>query len=479
LNGDQKKDVVFGHVTCSNVSVMLNEGSAQTANFKAADYSWPATKPIDFPIFQSLFFEDMDFDGKRDLIASSNSYDNYAQTVDFAQTIWWYKNTGTDARPTFEFQAPDLLQNTMLDLGENAYPTAADWDGDGDQDLFVGFAGRRADRGYRASIFYFENIGTPQNPSFKLHSNDFLDISKSYQLTDLKPFVQDMNADGVLDFGFVARSLRNNVEVRYWPNRGPRGGVFKVSGDDLVEFFPEKELSASETPVFTDFDQDNKIDLLVGNAGGISQYKNVGSNQKPVYQLITDKFGGITNPVFGGITLTVSDLNADGKDDLLVSSKEGSLSLYSDFKSQIGKFKEETFVLKNTENQSFDTKYSFGNMGQISTADLNADGLPEIILGMRAGGVKLFQNTSTKATKPNENALGIIFPNPTDGYLYLRTPENAQVVLQNIAGQILETKQAKANQELFFDVSAYSTGTYVVKITLENGNVQIHKVIKN
>jgi len=90
--------------------------------------------------------------------------------------------------------APCLLGSAAaaLDAGDASAPAFADWDGDGDLDLWVGAAD--------GVVYFYENIGTPSTPMFVRH-----DDSGTFPFAGLSlsgyahPFVADLDADGDLD----------------------------------------------------------------------------------------------------------------------------------------------------------------------------------------------------------------------------------------------------------------------------------------
>ena len=138
-DGDGLKELLFGFITCPNVAVLYNRTSnTAKADFFRFDQDFPATHPIRLPAFAATFFEDVDGDGKTDLLASPSVYTNDGYAFNFQASNLFYRNVGTAAKPAFQYVRPDFLQADMIDLGENAVPALIDLDGDGDLDLLVG-----------------------------------------------------------------------------------------------------------------------------------------------------------------------------------------------------------------------------------------------------------------------------------------------------------------------------------------------------
>ena len=82
VNGDGLKDVLYGHVTQNRVASLINVGTASQAKFNSGNFNYPNSYPVNFPVFPAIYYEDLDFDGVKDLVASPNGSDNALQTVD-------------------------------------------------------------------------------------------------------------------------------------------------------------------------------------------------------------------------------------------------------------------------------------------------------------------------------------------------------------------------------------------------------------
>ena len=84
-------------------------------------------------------------------------------------------------------------------------------------------------------------------------------------------------------------------------------------------------------PFMVDYNNDGAKDLLVGNGEGVLVYYiNTGSNTQPVFALpipLKDARGGEIT-VDSYCTPFVTDWNGDNKKDLLLGSGDGTLSVY-------------------------------------------------------------------------------------------------------------------------------------------------------
>ena len=477
LNGDGLKDILYGHITKNKVAAIMNIGTLNQAKFNSADYNFPNKYPIDFPVFPAIFYEDLDFDGVKDLVASPNGYDNAQQTVDFQNSAWFYKNKGQNDKPDFNFIQNNFLQNTMIDLGENASPVFADIDGDGDQDLLVGNGGLRGETGFRASVYLFENKG---NSTFELANSDFLNLSKTLQLSDIKPFISDLNGDGVDDFGFISNSF-TGVNIRYFPNRAARGKAFDLRIAEAIILPEIQYLSNGDSPLFFDLNKDGLKDVLLGKSnGGVDFHKNIGTKEKPSYFLENGEFGGIIpDYTIGGISLAAADLNGDGKEELIMGGRDGYLRIYKNLIDQnLTKFVADSSLVFDDFNRK-NSKVQIGGGLSVAVADLDNDFVPDILVGTNTGGLRVLKNTSKFIITANEEPINsLVYPNPTNRYLYIKNLYSADYEIVNFLGiRILSLKNQRPNQEIVFDLGLQNDGVYFLRIMAEGKNTEVRKII--
>ena len=477
LDGDGLKDALYGHISATKVAALSNGGTVDRTSFKKADYNFPNQHPIDFDIFPAVYFEDVDFDGTKDLIAAPNGYDNALQTVNYQESAWFYKNTGSNDFPNFQFQQTNFLQNSMIDLGENTSPVFVDIDGDGDKDLLVGNAGNRGDMGYRGNITLYENKG---NQSFELKTNDFLALSKAQQLFEIKPFINDMNGDGVDDFGFTANTF-NGMTIQYIPNKATKNSAFMLNLADIIALPKISNLTNGDSPLFFDLDNDGKKDLLIGKGSGRIEFqKNTGTNQAPIYTLSKEELGGVNSDYLSGnLSLTIADLNADGKMELIAASRGGYFRVYKNILEQnFDRFVEDSTGIWDDYFGKY-SSFSLGGMLSIAVSDIDGDLVPDMMVGTNTGGLKYLKGTTkftVTATEENQNA--VIYPNPASHYLHIKNNYPAEYQLIDLSGRIIATQKGlNTNQEIIFDLSTQSDGTYFVRILAEGKAQRTEKVL--
>ncbi len=476
-DGDGFKDLLFGFVSCTNIARIRNAGpNNEKATYVSADTLFPATKPIDFNIFPATFFEDVDGDGVKDLLAAPNVFSNDATHLDFKASNWFYKNTGTTEKPVFQYVTNDFLQSGMLDLGENAAPALGDLDGDGDADLLVGYNGvLTGATDFRGGIWQFENVGTAAAPAFKLVTTDYLNLAKTLLLTDLIPAFADANADGSPDL-IITAARSNAVQIRVLLNEVPKGVMVTYDLHSAKLLTLPQTLGLGDVPVITDVDHDGKPDLLIGKASGNVEYlRNVGTADAPTYQLQNQSFGGIGVQSNGLLirspSIVVADFDADGKAELLTAAANGQLKLYRMPDQPDGKLT----LLDSLSSVGF-----AGSNLLTAVADLNGDNLPDLMLGTGTGGLRYLRNTSVKAviTAVSEPVRPWVYPNPTTGFVTIHAPRSGQVLVFSGTGQAVGAgRTVQAGEDSTLDLSAQPDGVYLVRLTADNGTVSTQKVV--
>ena len=474
-DGDGNKDLLFGFVTCPNLARIRSAGpNNNKAYFTAFDSLFPARNPIVFPAFPATSWVDVDGDGRKDLLASPNVDVNENQAFDFRASGWFYRNAGTSQEPDFQFARADFLQNDMLDLGEHAAPAVADLDGDGDLDLLIGYGGSHTASGYRAGLWHFENKGTTQQPAFSLVTTDYSGLTASLALTNVRPAFADVDANGSMDLVLTGNGATgDDVGMRVLLNEAPRGAAVRYNLATAIRW-SVPDLFPSDLPTVTDVDRDGKPDLLVGKTDGTIQYlRNAGTTANPLFQLQNQNVGGFTFDRFTGArSLVVADLNGDQKNELLVATSSGQVRVYQ-FPDRL----DQPLTL-------LDSLPALGVPGKglvAALADLDGDQLPDLMLGSLAGGLRYLKNTSQKIviTGVTEEPTGPwAFPNPTSRYVTIRAPYNGRVELLSLSGRIVLPGQAvRANTEKTLDLGNVPGGTYLLRLSAGPNPAQVQKLI--
>lgn len=426
VNNDGTRDLLFSEQNCTSLYALPNSGTS-TAPVMSTFETYPAQNPSSL-LFPAAYYEDVDFDGTKDLIISTNISASVFSNFDLANSVWQYKNTGTDLLPQFSFVKTNFLQEGMVDVGSYATPSFADVDHDGDLDLFVGYW---ANADTIASIHQFENTGTFDQPSFKMITSDYAGFSK-FGLYNVKIQFIDVNNDGKTDLTFTATDKKSDVTQLYFLyNQG--AGAFDFTGQlPVASGF---QIDPSENILLTDINKDGLVDMLVGRVDGSLQYwKNAGLSSSffPV-QVSSDYMGLGSSITRYSVSAAVADLYQDGKPDLMVGNK-GSIVVYPDFQTSSNP-PADTILIGNSLKNNFENR-NLGGSIRITTADLYFNFTPLVFIGTIAGGLYILQpEKSTSSDQP----LFYLWPNPASVVdpFSMRANQSASVEIFNMIGQRL------------------------------------------
>lgn len=458
LDNDGDREILFSEETCARVYLLPNVGTAEDALMTQAS-PFPASNPINFLIFPAPFLEDLDFDGKVDLIASPNVYARTFTNIRFRDSMWYYKNTGTNALPQFTLQQTNFLQQDMIEVGDYSVPAFTDADGDGDFDMFISYY---ADTDFSSSIYLFENTGSVAEPVYKLITRDYLNFS-FVGYYNMKIQFADLDNDATVDLVFTGTNPQNGVTgFFYIPNRS--GNYLNFSGQSVLSV--DFQIGQTENVLVTDVDQDGLSDILLGKSTGAVQYwRNLGPEGFN-FSLINGSFLGLgtstdrQNPAFAA-----GDLDSDGKEELILANQRGELFIYPDFRAQ----DPTTTAIKNIIYNPLTEKYISKNLGGrawVTVANLFNSDKPALAVGNTLGGVYLLKNEAG-TTLPDTPVIDL-FPNPVSRTetLNVRTDRNMTVQFYTALGQkISDAIFIPANQDYPIRFSGLSSGIYLAHFT--------------
>ncbi len=242
---------------------------------------------------------DIDGDGDLDILAGAMDLSGY---YGVSPALQFHENTGTAQMPQFAAPVNDTFGIDLSVL--NSYvvlPTFGDLDGDGDQDLLMG--------GSYKGLFYYENTGTAQSPSFAAPQDDPFGLSDSVYYGS--PILLDLDNDGDLDL----LSGEYDGRIVYYENIGtPTAPAF---GTKQYEPFG-LQTSYYAFPTAGDVDWDGDLDLIIGDYyGDMHYFQNTGSKTNPQFA------APVTNPsnIMGSGYISfpmLADIDGDSDPDFFV-----------------------------------------------------------------------------------------------------------------------------------------------------------------
>ena len=242
INNDAKKDLFIGN-DLGLIEYYKNTGTTASPDFTLITNSIPLRL---FGFNSSPAFADLDGNGKKDLIVGTYMKDS----------VFFYKNTGTPADFNFEYVGTGASIG-LTTLGQSSTPTFTDIDADNDFDLFFGSS--------NGKVYYYKNNGSSTSYNFQLVSDFYLTIDVG---DDSTPRFYDIDRDGDPDLFIGTRQ----GTIWYYQNMGTPSNpsfVFVTSN------FKDINVFGQASPEFVDIDNDTDGDLFLGNIkGGLYYFEN-------------------------------------------------------------------------------------------------------------------------------------------------------------------------------------------------------------
>jgi len=246
---------------------------------------------------------DVDGDGLHDIFSSTSD------------RVFLYRNLGDG---TFE----NIAERAGLDMPPGVTgPLFFDYDRDGDQDLFCGYVGWRAD-------------GVPYGESLRLYRNEgrarFTDVTEDvglgdYHVSAFSACAADVDNDGWLDLYVCNYNRLEAVYPNSWyrATNGTPNVLFHNRKAKFVEIAADASVAGSDwsyAAAFADFDEDGDQDLYVANDYGDNcLYENRG--ELNFVNRAADL--GVLD-TGNGMGAAWGDLDNDGRLDLYVSNMSSS-----------------------------------------------------------------------------------------------------------------------------------------------------------
>lgn len=459
LNGDGLLDMLLADVDYPGLTLLTNGGTTTHAVMVSQESAFPSRHPVALYSMPVPYFTDLDNDGVDDLLVSP--FDPNPFATEGANSIWCYRNRGSNERPDFHLETKSFLQDKMIDFGMGSYPVLVDWDGDGLTDLVVGSIGD-VDTAYlvqgvlqvrrTARLSLLRNVGTAQTPIFRVDDRDLGELSV-YHKEWLKPAVADLDGDG-------------RCEVLL----GTKEGAMMLFDDDFT-LLDDDFLNYSypySSPFFYDVNGDGVPDLVVGRRDGrLSYYEGSSSDGGVEFELRSDFWGGVDvrdyeTSFFG---YSVPNMFRYGDEVFLaVGSESGKLFLFGDVQDNVlGVFSpcDERWH-DIVEDARFDA--DLWCHSSLAISDLDADGNLELVGGNIGGGLLMYNGeveVQPGVAECDDMAMSLC-PNPADEYLLVELDcEGCVVEVRDLYGRLLKRQSCGAGSCSIY-VGDLSSGAYML-----------------
>lgn len=300
--------------------------------------------------------------------------------------------------PFFTSGNPDEVRllpgenGTTIRTDPLSQPHLADVDLDGDLDFFGGLP--------EGSILHWENTGSKTEPIFTFRTLQFGGILVLQDTVIVRPdrmgkpanpqhgasavYLFDYENDGLTDV-FFGDFLSSGI-YRFKNTGSLTQPVFSYQSDAFPVWDP------IETPGYNQVQfagPDSLPDLFVGvnistaSRDNFLHYRNYGTRTEPDYFLETKNY--LDSPDWGRHSrISLADINLDGLPDLIVGSQSGQINL---------------LTAKTGDRYDLSAGPLVTGTGLFETspvvADLNGDGLPDLISGTLNQGLVAWENTGS------------------------------------------------------------------------------------
>lgn len=239
IDGDGDQDMFIGDFD-GRLTFFENNGSAEVPAFRWSTDNFQNTEQA---FWLTPAFGDLDADGDLDFLTGTT----------FGGGVVYFRNLGTPQLPSF---VRDNLEIENSAGRSYTVPHLADYDNDGDYDLFLG-------EQIEGGVTILENTGTRQQPRFQFRQRIKPELPVQYSA----PALYDWNRDGLLDL-FIG--LYEGHILYYEGSATPDSFIF------VEPEFAGINVGVHAKPAFVDLNGDGAMDVIVGeSAGGLSIYKGI------------------------------------------------------------------------------------------------------------------------------------------------------------------------------------------------------------
>lgn len=447
--GDIDEDGDYDLIVCKhggNIAYYENIGTSEEANFVlVTDDFLPQRDTTDW--METPELADIDNDGDLDLFLAGG----YAH-------LYFFENLGTNSMPQFMQRYDTTFFYVQHYFGGALLGNSVDIDGDGDDDIGLG-----------RDLLINESIG------------DEIRFTKYERML---PFVLgcfvDMDADGDYDYlapgSYSIIAYFENIGGSSWPEWADGCSLFPADGRLRLPF----------TVAAGDIDNDGDNDVLIGheNSTWIDYYRNDGTSQVWDFHFI-DRLE-LPEWEFRGIfDILLDDIDNDNDLDLLIGDTRygNSNPIRLLFYRNDGTPEEPDWVYITDDFQNVVSQHRNGSISP-SLADIDKDGDKDLVMTNQLG-LQLFLNPMIQIDieeftrkQTSSDRLIKIYPNPSNSMvsfsLNLEDSTDLRVEIFNILGQSIKVlysgSATKGIHTYTWDSSPYSSGVYFYKATINNLN---------
>ena len=476
VDSNKTKELVIGGSSFDNLLLLINSDAssdftessitAQQSNFPA---TYTNTVPLKFDHFLAGYYLDINNDGVKDLITSTNA----ESLCSNSKNVWSYLNSNTSDKPDFNFLTNSFLQEGMIEVGSGSHPAFVDYNADGKMDVVVGNFGlfdNSIPEYYVSSLWLYQNIGTLTVPVFQLVDSNYanisnltLDLTNNDKAFTLVPTFGDVDGDG--DKDMMLGDFSGNLH--YFENTAGAGNIMNLVLNQAQ--YLGIDVGKNAAPQLIDLNRDALLDIVVGKQNGyISYFQNTGTSVLPAFSLITDSLGMVNTLRYGEFSGNSAPFvyEVAGSYKILSGSENGFIYQFGNIDGNLtGTF---------SVDSSFQDLWE-GASSTIALEDINNDNMLDVVIGNKSGGLTLFIGDSAfVAVNDEETEMSSIklYPNPANDELNVDLGDNliygSTIQVFDVVGKVMFSQ--KVYQKILkVDISKFPSGMYfLIYSNLEN-----------
>lgn len=433
IDGDGDFDMIHGPAEDGHVGIWENVGAPSLASFT------PILGVRYVPHDAAPTFADLDGDGDQDLFigTSGGAADGLGIAAGHSTgDLVYFENVGSAS--VFDLDTYFVLSDAPERIEGHSGMDLVDIDADGDLDLLQGWE----------AVTWYENLGTPTNPSW---SEDSAATGIDLPIPGLETASTFGDLDGDGDFDALVGDQHG--VLWYFENAGT---PTSMSFDTFVLYpFGLSDVGEFGTPVMVDIDADGDLDVFVGNEAGDTLYfKNEGTPTAPAFDPPDTNPFGLANVFLGpvgsrGAYPEFVDIDLDGDFDAFIGNHHGNLIYFENEGTSVSPEFRFTPIVRNP--------FGLANMSVAATVafgDLDDDGDPDALLGDASEYVAYFENVAPAPLSCSAVPLTTCYSGFDKGLLLVN---EKKVGKEKLIAKF--TKGPELVQEVFGDPTTPSTGT--------------------
>ena len=440
FTGDGIPDLLLGREECNTLYFLPNSGSAVSPRFTSFSNQVPGfgSLPV-FPRFHVGQFLD------ESLVVSLNTNETAAPFgIDFSQSIVKLEKVTGIPRP--------ILQNQVLDLGENTRPFFSGTAFSGE--LLLTANAKKGDK-IVGRAFRFRYSGS----QFELLDSDYLGLS-SLELLDISLFEFSSSSKEVVVFATGTRRSSTGIPIQL---------LLRKEGASFVEF-SLSGLSLQFGDQLLCYRFQGKDELLVASSTGALTRYEVDLAAKKAVRKAANFLGFQDNPANRNLSIAISQ---GERPNLYSVDQTGRIFRTTDFLNV--PVREE--VLVHIQNQ--DVPLRLGRSTWLAAVKSTLGEEEDLILGTRGGGL-IYLSAVTSGGDAGAEFLVSSFPNPTSGAFQIVSSLPATARLVSSLGQvILQEVVIPARQAVRIEAGTLAPGLYFLQLETTDQRMQVRKILVN